>query len=99
MTDRIVLNKLGSVFAPAQKIRPLRRDGGESEKRRFERQLARERESKAEDAVELETAVEENNQEDAGTGKETWDHDPKGSGKKDGPDRGGRVGSFVDIRV
>jgi len=99
VTDRIVLNKLGSVFASAQRIQPLRGEGGEQEKRRFERQLAGEGKNKAENAVDPEAAVEKNNQEDAGTGKETSEHDPKAWGKKDGPDPGGRVGSFVDIRV
>jgi len=58
VTDRIVLNKLGSVFASAQRIQPLRGEGGEQEKRRSERQLAGEGKNKAENAVDPEAAVE-----------------------------------------
>ena len=101
MADRIVLQKLGFAFAPAQKITPLKRENRDSDKRRFERQLTDENEKNQEDTIDLDANVQNMARED-GRPRDTSLED---DGEKRGPDNGGQAvaspppGSIVDIHV
>lgn len=64
LADRIVLQKLGFAFAPAQKIMPLKRESRDSNQRGFERQLTEEEEKRKEDTVDLDATVHNSVKED-----------------------------------
>jgi hypothetical protein len=101
VADRIVLQKLGVAFAPAQKITPLKRENRDSDKRRFERQLTTENEKKAEDTIELDADIEKTAGEDGGAGNGAFAGGEKGQGPGSGDqaDAEAPPGSVVDIRV
>jgi len=101
LADRIVLQKLGVAFAPAQKIIPLKRENRDSDKRRFDRQLTEENEKNPEDTIHLDADV----QEMVGGDGRPKDTPLEVDAEKPGPDKGGRAygtappGSVVDIHV
>ena len=64
MADKIVLQKLGFAFAPAQKIMPLKRENRDSNQRGFERQLTEEEDKRKEDTVDLDAGVHNSVRED-----------------------------------
>jgi hypothetical protein len=53
VADKMVLGRVGGPFAPAQKISRVKRDHGDPNRRRFERQLMEEDKEKGEDTVEV----------------------------------------------
>ena len=64
MADKIVLQKLGFAFAPAQKIMPLKRENRDSNQRGFERQLTEEEDKRKEDTVDLDATAHNRIRED-----------------------------------
>ncbi|MBW1784103.1 MAG: hypothetical protein JRL30_25610 [Deltaproteobacteria bacterium] len=101
MADRIVLQKMGVAFAPAQKITPLKRENRDSEKRRFERQLKEKKEKKQEDTIDLDPKLRDSVMTDDRKDEAVFEdeNENRRSDTKRGEADMPPLGSVVDIRV
>lgn len=101
MADRIVLQKLGSAFAPAQKVTPLKRENRDSEKRRFERQLKEKWEKKQKETMDLDRRLQDSAMADGRKDEAAFEDDgeKRSSGTKGRQADVPLLGSVVDIRV
>lgn len=100
MTDRIEMHRLGSVFAPAQKIRPVKRKGHDPRERPFDRHLTDDGDGQEKDPGDLDADNQGGGLEAGGPeGDAPCDDGKARPGQEDRIDEEPPPGSFVDIRV
>lgn len=101
VTDRVILQKLGAAFTPAQKITRIKRDHRDANKRRFQEKPRDEAENNSSDAIHLDvnSATSEEKEGQTGGTPLKSKKKPHAAGKEKVAEHGRDLGSVLDIHV